>query len=191
MERDSAANVGANSFTRRGLPRWRVGLTRRARTYCATRRKRLRAAELRRWIARSQGTLGRTQLAFMLTPEASPAGAPHGTPTVESDCRPSGYPWQAAKTPGQRFHRPRYRRGLLLGCDSRPPPGLGLPQAELADPPPPPAASRGGDAVAAAEDPSGGRPAGRLGAARPGPQGARPVLDDRRQAVGDRRLLHG
>src|SRR5436189_4679675 len=88
---------------------WRAIEAPRWPTYCATRRKVLRAAEFRRSIVFVRKALGKTQLAFMITPEASPTGATHGTPTVESDCRRSGYPWQAPKTADPRFHGPRYR----------------------------------------------------------------------------------
>src|SRR2546423_11003106 len=109
----------------------------------------------------------------MIAPEASPTGAPHGTPTVEGDCRPFAEPWQAPKKEVQGLHRPRHRPGLLLGRDPRPLPGMGLPEEALAHPPAPSVAAVAGNPVPTAEDPEGGRLTGRPGAAGPRPHGAR------------------
>src|SRR5205814_3120297 len=102
---------------------------------CATRRKQLGAADLRRSVAGARVALGKAQLASMITPDTSPTGARHGIPAVDIDCRPSGHSWQAPQAAGRRLHGSRHRPGLLLGRDPRPLQRMGLPEEALAYPP--------------------------------------------------------
>src|SRR5262249_37180738 len=118
------------------------------------------------------------QLVSMITPEASPTGDSHGTPTVEDDCSTVTHPRHAPYPDPLRLQRRGHREGLLLGGDLRPPYLLGLPQRELAAASPQAVAALAGHDVAAAAR------AGRRGLAERsrapgyGSHGAGPVLDD-------------